>query len=663
MEYNSPVPFEISHLLLGIAKSLAFAEQNLSWRFLTVYIHEALLKAREYAREYDLRVTPTNSAYLLKVTATSSRSSLKIQVRTTRSNLKRKKYLSIYIKFKLCLFICLFVYNRVYFHKMGLYLNKKTFFLITGASRGIGKTMAISVAAKLKSGSVIVLLARNLEALQKTKSEIESKRSDVTVQAISIDLSTAKAEQFAKILNGTLVQSQEVEIFDRALIIHNAGTLGDVTKKTKDLGDTEIWRQYYHTNVFSTIALNVEFFKVFATVPKLVVNVTSLCSIEPFISMGLYCSGKAAREMYFKVLAVEEKDNDTLVLNYAPGAIDTDMTLIIQEDTFNVDLKEAFQTQRDNRTMLTTQQTAEKFIKVLEDVAFETGAHIDYYDYDCFDIVPLTLFIIKVRVPMGLDLNKKTVFLVTGASRGIGKKMAIEVSLKLKAGSLIILMARNMEALEKTKSEIVSKRSDVTVLVYSIDLTTATAEQFNRLLQDAIAKSQSKANDFERAFIIHNAGTVGDVSKKAIDISNIEIWREYYHMNVFSTISLNVEFFKIFPEVPKLVVNISSKCAIVPFASMSFYCSGKAARDMYFSVLAVEEKDNDTLVLNYAPGAIDTDMTVYVQNETICKELHKSFKNQRDTKTMLTTEQTTEKFLKIIQESTFQSGAHIDYWD
>ncbi|XP_013108458.2 sepiapterin reductase [Stomoxys calcitrans] len=268
-------------------------------------------------------------------------------------------------------------------------LNKKTYFLITGASRGIGKSMALEIASKLKAGSVILLMARNLEALQKTKSEIESKRSDVTVQVISIDLSTAKAVQFQKIISGSLVQSQqEVSSFDRAFIIHNAGTLGDVTRKAQEMGETELWTQYYHTNVFATIALNVEFFKVFPTVPKLVVNISSLCSIEPFISMSLYCSGKAAREMYFKVLAVEEKDNDTLVLNYAPGAIDTDMTMIIQEDSFNLDLQDAFKTQRDNRTMLTTQQTAEKFIKVLEEVSFETGAHIDYYDYDCFDIVP-----------------------------------------------------------------------------------------------------------------------------------------------------------------------------------------------------------------------------------------------------------------------------------
>lgn len=264
---------------------------------------------------------------------------------------------------------------------------------------------------------------------------------------------------------------------------------------------------------------------------------------------------------------------------------------------------------------------------------------------------------------MALDLNKKTYFLLTGASRGIGKTMAIDVSTKLAAGSLIVLLARNKEGLEDTKTIIESKRTDVTVQTFSIDLSSAKAEQFQKLLSDSLDQCHTEAGAFEKAFIIHNAGTVGDVAKKAIDVSDTVAWTQYYHTNVFSTIALNVEFFKVFAGIPKLVVNLSSKCGIEPFASMSFYCSGKAAREMYFNVLAVEEKDNDTLVLNYAPGAIDTDMTVYVQKETVNKELHEAFKSQRDTKTMLTAEQTTGKFIKVLEEGQFQTGAHVDYWD
>ena len=43
--------------------------------------------------------------------------------------------------------------------------------------------------------------------------------------------------------------------------------------------------------------------------------------------MGHYCSVKAAREMLFKVLALENPDN-MKVLNYAPGPIDTEMVKV-----------------------------------------------------------------------------------------------------------------------------------------------------------------------------------------------------------------------------------------------------------------------------------------------------------------------------------------------
>lgn len=49
----------------------------------------------------------------------------------------------------------------------------------------------------------------------------------------------------------------------------------------------------------------------------MVVNISSLCALKPFKSWTLYCTGKAARDMMFKVLAVEEPD--VRVLNYAPG--------------------------------------------------------------------------------------------------------------------------------------------------------------------------------------------------------------------------------------------------------------------------------------------------------------------------------------------------------
>ncbi|XP_018800668.1 PREDICTED: sepiapterin reductase [Bactrocera latifrons] len=262
---------------------------------------------------------------------------------------------------------------------------------------------------------------------------------------------------------------------------------------------------------------------------------------------------------------------------------------------------------------------------------------------------------------MVLDLEKRTYLFVTGASRGIGQRMSIEVAAKLKPGSIIVLLARSEQGLLNTKESIEALGNDLKVYTYSTDLSLVTATQFRELLEKSL--KGVKISDFERAFIIHNAGTVGDVSKSAVDVSDANVWHQYYYVNVFSVISLNCEFFRVFSGTPKVVVNITSKCAIEPFASMSFYCSGKAAREMYFRVLATEQALDNVVVLNYAPGAIDTEMTEQVQRESTNKELVGLFKKQRDNKTMLTPEQTTAKFLQVLQEQKFKTGDHVDYYD
>lgn len=40
------------------------------------------------------------------------------------------------------------------------------------------------------------------------------------------------------------------------MIIHNAGSLGDLTKKSSELNDQEQWAKYLQMNLISTVYLN-----------------------------------------------------------------------------------------------------------------------------------------------------------------------------------------------------------------------------------------------------------------------------------------------------------------------------------------------------------------------------------------------------------------------
>lgn len=66
----------------------------------------------------------------------------------------------------------------------------------------------------------------------------------------------------------------------------------------------------------------------------MIVNISSTCGIRPFQTLGLYCAGKAARVMHHRVIAAEQAAASYIqVLNYSPGAMDTDM----QEDIRNAE--------------------------------------------------------------------------------------------------------------------------------------------------------------------------------------------------------------------------------------------------------------------------------------------------------------------------------------
>lgn len=72
-------------------------------------------------------------------------------------------------------------------------------------------------------------------------------------------------------------------------------------------------------NLFSVTCLTSVFLSKFNsdTAERCIVNITSLLGVEPYKSVGYYCVGKASREMYFRVLALE---NPTLnILSYSPG--------------------------------------------------------------------------------------------------------------------------------------------------------------------------------------------------------------------------------------------------------------------------------------------------------------------------------------------------------
>ncbi|XP_014296148.1 sepiapterin reductase [Microplitis demolitor] len=253
-------------------------------------------------------------------------------------------------------------------------LSGKVFILITGASKGIGREIAIKFSELLDKDSRLLLLARDENGLKETAGKIHN---HVNVDYVSVDLSVAKADQLAGIINKYVNPGE----YDRAVVVHNVGSVGDLSKFTIDMDDFDEWRKYYDLNVFSPAVLNSVFMKIFndkVQAKKLVINITSLCGIEPFKSMGYYCTGKAGREMYFKVFAHEFPEVN--VLNYSPGPVETDMLKTIAETAADNNLRTTMSNTRKERKQLTTDQTVDRLIGILKEQKYKSGDHVDYFD-------------------------------------------------------------------------------------------------------------------------------------------------------------------------------------------------------------------------------------------------------------------------------------------
>ncbi|NWU89156.1 SPRE reductase, partial [Upupa epops] len=167
----------------------------------------------------------------------------------------------------------------------------------------------------------------------------------------------------------------------------------------------------------------------------------------------------------------------------------------------------------------------------------------------------------------------------------------------------------------------------------------------------------------DRLLLINNAGSLGDISKSFLDLTNPEEINSYYAFNITSTLCLTSVTLKAFGKRPgsaRTVVNISSLCALKPFKNWALYCSGKAARDMMFQVLALDEPD--VRVLNYAPGPLDTDMQLLARTTTGDLEMRQFFQSLQESGQLIDCTVSAQKLVNLLEEDTFSSGAHVDFF-
>lgn len=259
--------------------------------------------------------------------------------------------------------------------KMPEIIGVRSFVMITGASRGFGRALALELGKVVGAGSTLLLVARSKEDLETTKEIVRDARPGLAVEVESVDLSTADKETFEKVVKANY-GSADHEV---AIIIHNAGTLGQDGRKLTELTDVEEMSLYYRVNLFHVICLNSVFVSLFPKSRMVFVNISSILALQPLTTWGHYCGGKAARDAVFRVLAVEQPS--AIVLNYAPGPLDTPMIaeLLADQRTDQV-VRTMFEDLKQTGALLRPSDSAAKLVALLRKRNFKSGDHVDFYD-------------------------------------------------------------------------------------------------------------------------------------------------------------------------------------------------------------------------------------------------------------------------------------------
>jgi NAD(P)-dependent dehydrogenase (short-subunit alcohol dehydrogenase family) len=180
--------------------------------------------------------------------------------------------------------------------------------LITGASQGLGRALALAFA---REGARVAINARSEESIGPVAEEVE----DAEVLALAADVS--KSAEVERMVGETVERFGKIDV-----LVNNAGLLGPRVR-IEEYPEDE-WREVIDANLTGPFLVSK------AAIPHLpeggsVINVVSGVSIEGRAGWGAYSVSKFGIEGLTQILAAELTGRGIRVNAVDPGGMRTDM--------------------------------------------------------------------------------------------------------------------------------------------------------------------------------------------------------------------------------------------------------------------------------------------------------------------------------------------------
>ncbi len=203
---------------------------------------------------------------------------------------------------------------------------------------------------------------------------------------------------------------------------------------------------------------------------------------------------------------------------------------------------------------------------------------------------------------------KEKVALVTGASSGIGKAIAIRFAAE---GAHVVVNYRPGGQAEKDAAEAIAASFETASIAVAADV--SKREDVERMIAETVSK-------FGRLDIaVNNAGI--EIKKPFLEVTDDE-WNKVIAVNLFGSYVVSQVAARQMVKVGQggKLIFISSVHEDIPFPEFTAYCASKGGVRMMMRNLAMELATHKINVNNIAPGAIATPINQAVLDDPQAKQ-------------------------------------------
>lgn len=235
--------------------------------------------------------------------------------------------------------------------------------VVTGASKGLGASIAERV---LQEQFGLISISRNENPSLKQLAE----ENRLFYKHITCDLTNSRdTEQAFSTVAEIIFSSAENEV----LLVNNAGVVEPIDRVGSL--DHEAIEMSLQLNIAAPMIATNLFLQKGNETKLTIVNVTSGAAERPVHGWSVYCSTKAALNMFTKTVAVEQiHSGHVTIIGFSPGIMDTDMQGVIRSSKeYSFQEVNKFIAYKENGMLRSTNVVADALIDLLLTEEVENG--------------------------------------------------------------------------------------------------------------------------------------------------------------------------------------------------------------------------------------------------------------------------------------------------